>query len=194
MGTKVKTEGKGNLLSVFSFFGVSNAHVATFDRVIENVGIVTVLGKHGDKFSAAVRAGSFLERVFPQTPEKVVGVYPVSPSSLRAELASIKSSGDIVAAKIGAVGSKENIDVIAEFVADLPCPLVTDPVLAASDGTTFLNHDAWEDFLRKIGTRSTLLTPNRREAFALAGIDDPTEYADPDFWKEAVGNHKARAR
>ena len=29
----------------------------------------------------------------------------------------------------------------------------------------------------------------RREAFALAGIDDPTDYADPTFWKETVAAH-----
>lgn len=31
----------------------------------------------------------------------------------------------------------------------------------------------------------------RREAFALAGIEDPTAYADPDFWRAAVakGEH-----
>ncbi len=27
----------------------------------------------------------------------------------------------------------------------------------------------------------------RREAFAIAGVKDPTAYADPDFWKSAVG-------
>lgn len=26
----------------------------------------------------------------------------------------------------------------------------------------------------------------RREAFSLAGVEDPTVYADPDFWREAV--------
>ncbi len=29
----------------------------------------------------------------------------------------------------------------------------------------------------------------RREAFDLAGVDDPTVYADPDFWKSAVEGH-----
>ncbi|MEQ9258996.1 MAG: 7-cyano-7-deazaguanine synthase QueC [Roseovarius sp.] len=28
----------------------------------------------------------------------------------------------------------------------------------------------------------------RREAFHLAGVEDPTDYADPDYWKEAVRN------
>lgn len=27
----------------------------------------------------------------------------------------------------------------------------------------------------------------RREAFHLAGVDDPTDYADPDFWRSATG-------
>ena len=31
----------------------------------------------------------------------------------------------------------------------------------------------------------------RREAFALAGIVDPTQYADPDFWQEAIARHAA---
>lgn len=32
----------------------------------------------------------------------------------------------------------------------------------------------------------------RREAFDLAGIEDPTTYADPDFWKAAVKAAEAR--
>ena len=31
----------------------------------------------------------------------------------------------------------------------------------------------------------------RREAFAVAGVDDPTEYIDADFWQHAVNDHKA---
>lgn len=30
----------------------------------------------------------------------------------------------------------------------------------------------------------------RREAFAEAGIEDPTPYADPDYWRSAIANHK----
>lgn len=33
----------------------------------------------------------------------------------------------------------------------------------------------------------------RREAFHLAGVEDPTSYADPDYWREACGA-AARAR
>ncbi|MEM7207877.1 MAG: 7-cyano-7-deazaguanine synthase QueC [Pseudomonadota bacterium] len=31
----------------------------------------------------------------------------------------------------------------------------------------------------------------RREAFSLAGVVDPTEYLDPDFWKQAVADHES---
>ncbi len=34
----------------------------------------------------------------------------------------------------------------------------------------------------------------RREAFHLAGIDDPTAYADPDYWIEACREHQAGRR
>ncbi|OCP19086.1 MULTISPECIES: 7-cyano-7-deazaguanine synthase QueC [unclassified Ensifer] len=33
----------------------------------------------------------------------------------------------------------------------------------------------------------------RREAFHLAGVDDPTEYADPDFWRAATSRFSAEA-
>ncbi len=32
----------------------------------------------------------------------------------------------------------------------------------------------------------------RREAFHLAGVDDPTRYEDPDYWVEACRKHRAR--
>lgn len=34
----------------------------------------------------------------------------------------------------------------------------------------------------------------RREAFHLAGIEDPTPYGDPDYWVEACREHLARRR
>lgn len=33
----------------------------------------------------------------------------------------------------------------------------------------------------------------RREAFALAGVDDPTVYADPDYWQHAVADARHKA-
>lgn len=33
----------------------------------------------------------------------------------------------------------------------------------------------------------------RIEAFDVAGVDDPTEYADPDYWKSAIENAKESA-
>ena len=34
----------------------------------------------------------------------------------------------------------------------------------------------------------------RREAFALAEVEDPTEYLDPDYWRSAVRAHRAQPR
>ena len=31
----------------------------------------------------------------------------------------------------------------------------------------------------------------RREAFHLAGVADPTAYADPDFWQKAIADKEA---
>ena len=33
----------------------------------------------------------------------------------------------------------------------------------------------------------------RRGAFALAGVSDPTDYVDPDYWQQAVDNHSQQS-
>jgi len=61
----------------------------------------------------------------------------------------------------------------------------------AAVGTPFA--ETWSCYkggARQCGRCGTCV--ERREAFHLAGVADPTDYEDPDFWQAAVAAHQAR--
>jgi 7-cyano-7-deazaguanine synthase len=65
--------------------------------------------------------------------------------------------------------------------------IVTD---GASNNTPFV--ETWSCYKggeRHCGRCGTCV--ERREAFHLAGVEDPTDYEDPDFWKAATEGFKA---
>lgn len=74
-------------------------------------------------------------------------------------------------------------------------PFVTVPkseivVQGAQYGTPFA--DTWSCYkggMRHCGRCGTCV--ERREAFHLAGVEDPTDYEDPDFWMSATSGFKA---
>ncbi len=62
----------------------------------------------------------------------------------------------------------------------------------AAHGTPFA--ETWSCYkggARHCGRCGTCV--ERREAFDIAGITDPTEYADPEFWKAAIANANSGA-
>jgi 7-cyano-7-deazaguanine synthase len=77
------------------------------------------------------------------------------------------------------------VKLYTPFVHEPKSAIVTE---GAKHGTPF--GDTWscykggEEHCGRCGT-----CVERREAFDLAGVDDPTVYADPDFWKSAVEGH-----
>ena len=71
-------------------------------------------------------------------------------------------------------------------------PFVTDPKSAIVEAGAEIHvpfHETWSCYKGgevHCGTCGTCV--ERREAFHLAGVVDPTEYADGQFWEEAVGS------
>jgi hydroxymethylpyrimidine kinase/phosphomethylpyrimidine kinase len=84
------------------------------------------------------------------------------------------------AVKIGMLATEDvaiNVELglgVLDADGDVPVPIVIDPVLAASDGTSLLERRAWSTLERLIG-RAALVTPNLPEAEALTGCDVSTE-------------------
>lgn len=82
----------------------------------------------------------------------------------------------VAAFKIGLMGSAENMQVIAEIVADYPSvPLVLDPVLASGRGDELADEEMISTLREMLLPLTTILTPNSLEARRLADEDDGDE-------------------
>ena len=75
-----------------------------------------------------------------------------------------------LAAKTGALGSKEVVAVVAAAAADFRFPLVVDPVMISKHGAKLLDQDSERSLIEQLVPRATLLTPNLDEAAAITGL------------------------
>lgn len=85
--------------------------------------------------------------------------------------------------------------VAAAYTVDLVTPFIDmDKAAIAKLGDELrvpyeLTWSCYEGGERHCGRCGTCV--ERAEAFFLAGVKDPTDYADPDFWKQAVADYAA---
>lgn len=103
-----------------------------------------------------------------QDNDRVYGVTPVDPYIVQKQIAALINKIDIVAIKIGIVGSAAIAELIASCISTLreknsQLPVVLDPVLASGHGDDLTKEDAIQIIapLRKL---ATLITPNTLEA------------------------------
>jgi hydroxymethylpyrimidine/phosphomethylpyrimidine kinase len=74
------------------------------------------------------------------------------------------------AAKTGALGNAEIVEVVAELAATFDFPLVVDPVMVSKHGTALLPERAGRMLAERLLPWTLLLTPNLAEAEALTGL------------------------
>ena len=99
------------------------------------------------------------------------GVTGVEVRDIAREIDTVFEDGAPAAIKTGALGSAANVVAVAERLHDRSVPLVVDPVRASTSGAVFLDKAAWSTLQRELLPLATLVTPNCREASALAGLD-----------------------
>ena len=112
-----------------------------------------------------------------QDNERVFALHPVPADVVRQQALALIGKVRIAAVKIGALGTRENAQAVAELVAQMKIiqpdlPVVLDPVLASGRGDALAAGDAVAAIfdLRSI---ATLITPNLPEAMALSGTQEP---------------------
>ncbi len=79
------------------------------------------------------------------------------------------------AAKTGALGREDIVEVIAELAQSFKFPLVVDPVMISKQGVRLISRKAEEALKQKLLPYAALVMPNIPEAEALAGIKIRTE-------------------
>jgi len=122
-------------------------------------------GVHGCSAVAALTA---------QNSVAVQAIEAVPHRMLDAQLAALAQDLAPAAVKTGMLGNAANLQVLAHRLDRLRetrpgLPLVVDPVLRASTGSSFADEALLAAYREALLPRTTLLTPNRAEAAALLG-------------------------
>lgn len=116
-----------------------------------------------------VRVFTAIAAVSAQDDSGVHALHVLPPENLAAQLASIARS-ELRAVRIGALGSAENTDVVAVYLASVGVVAVVDPVRYASSGGALLDDRAWAVLRDRLAAmHNVVLTPNVPEAEALLG-------------------------
>mgnify|MGYP001978169298 CR=1 FL=1 len=80
---------------------------------------------------------------------------------------------EVAVFKLGLLGSKENITVVAEIISDYPdIPLIIDPILSSGRGDEFTDTETRNMILELLISEALLITPNTLEAKQLLNQED----------------------
>ena len=129
--------------------------------VLLDLRVFEKLGQRGFGVLAAVTA---------QSPERVVGVFPLPARAVAGQFESLAGGLVVGGIKVGMLATSANLKVVAGILArHAGLPRVIDPVLRSSSGALLLEKKAWPRFLETVEGKAGLITPNLAEAAALTG-------------------------
>jgi hydroxymethylpyrimidine/phosphomethylpyrimidine kinase len=128
---------------------------------------VTMLGGHAMTAITAITA---------QNTQGVSGVQPISADMVVAQIDAVASDIGVDAVKIGMIGAADTAHRVADRLADLGAPIVFDPVMIATSGST-LADDATIAVFTRLMDMATLTTPNLPELAALGGEAEALRHA-----------------
>ncbi|BBD98466.1 bifunctional hydroxymethylpyrimidine kinase/phosphomethylpyrimidine kinase [Sphingobium amiense] len=120
---------------------------------------VTLLGGHAMTAITAITAQNTLG---------VQAVHPVPTDMVLAQMESCISDIGVDAVKIGMIGSAETASAVADRLAQLSVPVVFDPVMVATSGSSLADGATVAAF-EKLMQVATVITPNLPELEALSG-------------------------
>ncbi|MEA5090479.1 bifunctional hydroxymethylpyrimidine kinase/phosphomethylpyrimidine kinase [Solidesulfovibrio sp.] len=105
-----------------------------------------------------------------QNTRAVTAIEAPTPGFVAEQLRAVLADFPIRAAKTGMLFSAPIIAAVADGLAQKDFPLVVDPVCVAQSGARLLLPEAMEALVSRMLPLADLLTPNRLEAEALAGM------------------------
>ena len=107
-----------------------------------------------------------------QNTKKVTSIEPVSVKSLKTQIDSVLTDFHIDAIKIGMVYNSQIIKIIYSKLKNIRTPIVVDPIMRSTTGTTLLKKNALNDYKKMIVPLADVITPNKYEAKILSGISE----------------------
>ena len=122
-----------------------------------------------------------------ETPLEVREIDPVSPAVLQAQVDLLLSSYPVKAVKTGMLGSSPHVVAMAEILETADLPLVVDPVMVSSSGTSLMADEALGAYRGRLLPLATVVTPNLSEARALLG-ESSSSQATPEELAERLAS------
>lgn len=110
-----------------------------------------------------------------QNTQRVSGIEFMRSEFVRAQLEAVLEDIPPHAAKTGALGTVELIELVADAARRFSFPLVVDPVMISKHGHPLIDHEAIEALRVALLPSAFLTTPNVREAAQLTGISPRSE-------------------
>jgi hydroxymethylpyrimidine/phosphomethylpyrimidine kinase len=110
-----------------------------------------------------------------QNTRRVSRVEPLPAELIVEQIKAVVEDIPPQAAKTGALGNAETVEVVAEMAETFPFSLVVDPVMISKHGGRLLSSNAEEVLKRKLLPNAFLVTPNIPEAEALTGLQIRSE-------------------
>ena len=143
-------------------------------------------GIQADIKSCAAFGAYSMTAITAVTAQNTMGVQQIEflpPELVRAQIRSVLSDIGADVVKIGMLGTKEIIEVVAEEIEPLDAFIILDPVAVATSGDTLLQDDAIAALKDTLLPLADLVTPNVPEAELLTGlkindVDDLTKAGD----------------
>lgn len=136
--------------------------------------------------AVGVHAASVITAVTAQNTCGVDDILPVPEEFIKKQLEAVLRDADIKAIKTGMLYDASIVGLVADILEDHEAPLVVDPVMVAGTGSSLMQGDLVHALKRKLLPICELVTPNRPEAEALAGIKIRTK-DDERYAAEVIG-------
>lgn len=105
-----------------------------------------------------------------QNTRGVTGIHAVPADFIAAQYRSVVDDLDVLAVKIGMLGSVEVVQTVAKMLRERPVPaVVLDPVMVATSGDRLVSEEAVTAIRDLLLPLATVVTPNAPEAEVLTG-------------------------
>ena len=107
--------------------------------------------------------------VVAENPREVLSIHEVPVLTLQHQLKALLDTYPVAAVKTGMLYSRPHIIAIAEILKETQRPLVIDPVMVATSGSSLIDQAAIETYKDDLFPLAALITPNLPEASTILG-------------------------
>lgn len=121
--------------------------------------------------AVGVHGCSVVTCVTSQNTKGVSSIFPIPPAEVASQLKSVLEDVHIHAVKTGMLYSADIVRVVSALLRDVEAPIVVDPVMAATTGSSLHMRGFVEALVAKLLPICTLVTPNLGEASSLSGVE-----------------------